>query len=83
MHSWSDTVSQANPHESTSTGAEGERLIRLPAALHAVQLGRTAWLDLVKAKQAPPSVKIGRATFWVASEVQAFIADRIRLSRKG
>lgn len=76
-------MSQTTTHESTTTGTEGERLIRLPAALHAVQLGRTAWLDLVKSKQAPQSVKIGRATFWVASEVQRFIADRIRQSRKG
>ena len=68
--------------ESANPRAEGERLIRLPATLHVVELGRTAWLDLVKAKQAPQPVKIGRATFWVASEVQSFIADRIRQSRK-
>ena len=61
----------------------GERLIRLPETLTTVSLGRTAWLDLVKAQAAPQPVKIGRATFWVASEVQAFIADRIRQSRKG
>jgi prophage regulatory protein len=60
-----------------------ERLIRLPETLQSVCLGRTAWLDLVKAKQAPQPVKIGRATFWVASEVQAFIAERIRRSRNG
>lgn len=68
--------------EPTKARADDERLIRLPATLHAVELGRTAWLDLVKCKQAPQPVKIGRATFWVASEVQAFIADRIRQSRK-
>lgn len=58
-----------------------ERLIRLPECLQAVSLGRTAWLDLVKAGTAPQPVKIGRATCWVWSEVQAFIADRIRQSR--
>ena len=73
---------QTTSHESATAHAEGERLIRLPAALHAVELGRTAWLDLVKSRQAPQPVKIGRATFWVASEVQGFIADRIRQSRK-
>lgn len=56
--------------------------MRLQSTLHAVELGRTSWLELVKAKQAPQPVKIGRATFWVASEVQRFIADRIRQSRK-
>lgn len=64
-------------------GHDDERLIRLPDCLQMVRLGRTAWLDMVKAGQAPRSVKIGRATFWVASEVQSFIAERIRLSRKG
>ena len=44
---------------------ENERLVRLPAALHAVELGRSAWLELVKTKAAPQPVKIGRATFWV------------------
>lgn len=67
----------------SESAAHGERLIRLPEALQSVSLGRTAWLDLVKGGNAPKPVKIGRATFWVASEVQAFIAERIRLSRKG
>lgn len=64
-------------------GRATERLIRLPETLETVRLGRTAWLDLVKAREAPQPVKIGRATFWVWSEVQGFIADRIRQSRKG
>jgi predicted DNA-binding transcriptional regulator AlpA len=64
-------------------GQDDERLLRLPSCLQMVQIGRTAWLDMVKAGQAPQAVKIGRATFWVASEVQAFIAERIRRSRKG
>lgn len=76
-------MNQTTTHEPVTARTEGERLIRLPATLHAVELGRTAWLDLVKSKQAPQPVKIGRATFWVASEVQRFIADRIRQSRKG
>jgi prophage regulatory protein len=73
-------VQHTTPSESAT---HGERLIRLPETLQSVSLGRTAWLDLVKAKQAPQPVKIGRATFWVHSEVQAFIAERIRQSRAG
>lgn len=65
------------------TAHPAERLIRLPDCLELVRIGRTAWLDMVRDKQAPQPVKIGRATFWVASEVQGFIANRIRLSRKG
>jgi predicted DNA-binding transcriptional regulator AlpA len=76
-------MNQATTHESGTARAEGERLVRMPATLHALELRRTAWLEVVKSKQAPQPVKIGRATFWVWSEVQAFIADRIRKSRKG
>lgn len=71
------------PAEDVATTHAGtERLIRLPECLQAVSLGRTAWLDLVKEGDAPQPVKIGRATMWVWSEVQAFIADRIRQSRR-
>ena len=58
-----------------------DRLLRLPAVLQIVQGGRTWWLDLVKAGKAPASTKIGRATFWQASELQNWIADRVRESR--
>lgn len=61
--------------------AGAERLVRLPECLQAVSLGRTAWLDLVKAGAAPQPIRIGRASCWVWSEVQTFIADRIRQSR--
>lgn len=61
--------------------ARDERLIRMPEVMASVQLGRTGWLDLVKAKKAPQPIKIGRAAFWVHSEVQAFIAERIERSR--
>lgn len=65
----------ANPH--------ADQLLRLHAVLATVQGGRTWWLDLVKARKAPQSVKIGRSTFWLASEVQAWISDRVRESRAG
>ncbi len=64
-----------------ATHAGAERLVRLPECLQAVSLGRTAWLDLVKEGAAPQPIRIGRASCWVWSEVQAFIADRIRQSR--
>lgn len=62
---------------------EPEALLRLPQVLATVGLGRTAWLDLVRTGAAPAAVKIGRATAWPASEVQAFIRQRIRQSRRG
>lgn len=73
----------ARPSTPTTPAPMNERLVRLPQCLAAVSLGRTAWLDLVKSGDAPQPVKIGRATFWVWSEVQRFIVERIRLSRKG
>jgi prophage regulatory protein len=59
-----------------------DQLLRLPQTLQRVGLGRTAWLDRVKAGTAPRPVKIGRATCWAASEVQAWIAARVRESRQ-
>lgn len=75
------------PHESAASPAtpqdssSNERLVRLPTVLQTVQTGRTMWLDLVKAGKAPAPVKIGRATFWQMSALQAWIADRVRESR--
>ncbi len=60
-----------------------DQLMRLQAVLATVPGGRTWWLDLVKARKAPQPVKIGRSTFWLASEIQAWIADRVRESRAG
>lgn len=74
-------------HESAGTAATpqtppaGDRLVRLPTVLETVQTGRTMWLDLVKAGKAPAPVKIGRATFWQMSALQAWIADRVHESR--
>lgn len=56
-------------------------LIRLPGALARVGLGRSAWLDLVRLKRAPQPIKIGRATLWLAEEVDAWVRERVRASR--
>lgn len=72
------------PQTSGATAdADPGRLIRLPATLALVGLGRSAWLDLVQRGLAPQRVKIGKATLWVEAEVLAFIAERIRQSRGG
>jgi predicted DNA-binding transcriptional regulator AlpA len=66
----------------TTPESADERLGRLPSVLQTVGLGRTAWLDLVKAGKAPQPVKIGRATLWRMSEIQSWIAERVRMSRE-
>lgn len=66
-----------NPDKTSSP-----RLLRLPATLDRVGLGRSAWLDLVREGKAPQRVKIGRASAWVEAEVSDWLLDRIRQSRK-
>lgn len=78
-----DTSTGQAPTAVADPMASNERLVRLPECLQAVSLGRTAWLDLVKEGAAPQPIRIGRASCWVWSEVQAFITDRIRQSRRG
>lgn len=67
----------------TTDTAPAPKLLRLPATLDRVSLGRTMFLDLVREGKAPAKVKIGRCSAWVESEIDAWIADRIRQSRKG
>jgi prophage regulatory protein len=76
------TMDTNTPESNDVRAPTGERLVRLPEVLRTVCFGRTAWLDLVKAGKAPQPVKIGRASFWQASELQRWIADRIRESRR-
>lgn len=66
-----------------AANSPADQLHGLPAVLTIIPGGRTWWLDLVKAREAPQPVKIGRRTFWLASEIQGFIADRVRESRAG
>lgn len=79
MHTNTDR-SQSTPGASPQD-LSASNLVRLPTVLTMTGLGRTAWLDLVRAGKAPKAVKIGRAALWVEAEVRGFIADRIRASR--
>ncbi|MBN8508534.1 MAG: AlpA family phage regulatory protein [Burkholderiales bacterium] len=60
-----------------------ERLIRLPAVLDLVGLGRTAVLDRVKAGAFPAPVRIGRAALWREAEVSAWVVAQVRAHREG
>lgn len=72
-----------SPASAPAPSADPGRLIRLPAVLALVGLGRSAWLDLVREGKACRPVKIGRVTLYVETEVRGFITDRIRQSRGG
>jgi prophage regulatory protein len=58
-----------------------DRLLRLPAVLAAVGLGRTAVLDRVKAGSFPQGHKVGRATLWSERAVQSWIAAQVAANR--
>jgi predicted DNA-binding transcriptional regulator AlpA len=73
----------ANPAESAPVGVSPGPLIGLPRCLQLVGLGRTAWLDRVKAGTAPKPIKLGRRTLWVEAEVLAFVTDCVRRHREG
>lgn len=59
----------------------GEVLLRLPQVLAITGRGRTSTLDDVKAGTFPRPIKVGAASCWLHSEVQAWIERRIRESR--
>ena len=66
---------------STSPLPAGERLLRLPTVLALTGRGRTSTLDDVKAGTFPKPIKCGAASMWLHSEVQAWIAARVRETR--
>jgi prophage regulatory protein len=56
----------------------GERLLRLPEVMQMVGLKRSRLLELAAAGLFPKQVKLSeRASAWPASEVAAWIAQRI------
>jgi prophage regulatory protein len=54
-----------------------KKLIRLPVVLERVGYSRSRVYDLIKAKEFPKPVKLGkRASAWVEEEVDAWINSR-------
>lgn len=57
-----------------------KRLVRLPAVLQMVGMGKTLVYDLMRRQSFPASVPIGgRSRAWVEDEVSAWIEERIAL----
>lgn len=68
----------------TYTHTPGERLIRLPELLATTGESRTQCYENIASGLHPAPRKDGRASLWVQSEVQAYVAAKIaRLPRKG
>jgi prophage regulatory protein len=61
-----------------------DRLLRLPDVEALTGLRKSALYQAMKDGRFPPCVKLSaRASAWPESEVQAWIASRIRASRRG
>lgn len=53
------------------------QFLRLPQVLAMISLGRSAWLQAVQDGSAPKPRKIGRASVWNQSEVQAWMRGKM------
>lgn len=58
-----------------------DRLLRLPELVRTVGLTRSSIYRHIKAGKFPPPVKLGSASAWVESEVQAWITHQIASGR--
>lgn len=53
-----------------------DRLIRLPEVLGSVGLKKTVVYDMVKQREFPAPIKIGRTSVWSECAVQAWIEQK-------
>lgn len=58
-----------------------DRFLRLTAVMEMTGRSRTSTLDDVRAGKFPQPVKLGGVTVWLESEVQAWMAERVRQAR--
>ncbi|WP_416048992.1 helix-turn-helix transcriptional regulator [Cupriavidus basilensis] len=59
------------------------RIIRLPEVSQLVGLGKTAIYERIKEHTFPAPIKLGRASGWVAEEVQKWGETQIAATRGG
>ena len=65
-----------------STQTAGEALLRISAVTARTGLGKSAIYDGIKAGTFPPYLKLGRASAWPSSAIDAWIAERIAASNE-
>ena len=61
--------------------AKSKRLLRLPRVEDKVGYKHTALYELIKRDQFPAPIKIGRSSFWIESEIDSWIEQRIQQDR--
>ena len=58
-----------------------ERLLRRPGVEAKIGFKHSAIYELIKRDQFPSPIKIGRSSFWIESEVDSWIEQRIQQAR--
>lgn len=59
-----------------------ERLLRMPQVENMVGLKKTVIYDSIKAGTFPKPIKLGSASVWIESEIQAWIAKQVEEQRR-
>jgi prophage regulatory protein len=69
---------------SRTSGSTGITVLRFPAVKDRVSLSRSAIYAAIKRNAFPPPIKLGeRASGWLESEIDAWLAARINATRSG
>jgi prophage regulatory protein len=63
------------------SSAVSKRLLRLPGVKDKTGLKRSPIYELMKRGEFPKCIKIGRSSFWVEAELDAWIERRIEQDR--
>ncbi len=63
------------------SSAVSKRLLRLPGVKDKTGLKRSPIYELIKRDKFPAPIKIGRSSFWVESEIDSWIEQRIQQDR--
>lgn len=70
------TLDSPAPAPVQAPKAPADRLLRLPSVVELCAIRRSAIYERMKNGSFPACIKIGRATAWRESQVQAWIAER-------
>lgn len=61
---------------------EQESLLPLPAVKARVGMGKTKIYEEIKAGAFPKCIKNGRTSVWIASEIDAWVLEKVHHSRR-
>lgn len=69
--------SKVSPMGPIPAATSAGQLLDLPRVLNMAGVGRTKWIEDVKAGRAPQPVRMGKRTFWLQTDVEAWIENFI------